>query len=59
MIISGGTIRGGTIYDQSDLFAFSTFTFTPAGMIGATGPTLGNCYATYSNVGNVWLQNTA
>ena len=59
MIISGGTIRGGTIYDQSDLFAFSTFTFTPAGMIGATGPNLGNCYGTYSNVGNVWLQNTA
>ena len=51
MIINGGTIRGGTIYDQTDLFAFSTFTFTPAGMIGATGPTLGNCYATYSKIG--------
>mgnify|MGYP003323590624 CR=1 FL=1 len=50
MIISGGTIRGGTVYDQTDLFAFSTFTFTPAGMIGATGPNLGNCYGTYSNV---------
>lgn len=58
MIIQGATIYGASIYDQSDLFPFSTFTFTPAGMIGATGPTIGNCYATYSNVGNTWLQNT-
>lgn len=58
MIIQGATIYGTTIYDAQDLFPFTTFTFTPAGMIGATGPTLGNCYATYSNVGNTWLQNT-
>ena len=59
MIIQGATIYGTTIYDAQDLFPFSTFTFTPAGMIGATGPTIGNCYATYSNVGNTWLQNTS
>lgn len=59
MIIQGATIYGSNIYDQIDLFPFSTFTFTPAGMIGATGPNLGNCYGTYSNVGNTWLQNTA
>ena len=58
MIIQGGTIRGGTVYDLTDLFPFTTFTFTSAGMIGSTGPTIGNCYATYSNVGNTWLQNT-
>jgi hypothetical protein len=58
MIIQGATIQGTSIYDAQDLFPFSTFTFTPAGMIGATGPTIGNCYATYSNVGNTWLQNT-
>lgn len=58
MIIQGATISGTTIYDAQDLFPFTTFTFTPAGMIGATGPTIGNCYATYSNVGNTWLQNT-
>ena len=59
MIIQGATIYGTSIYDQSDLYPFTTFTFTPAGMIGATGPTIGNCYATYSNVGNTWLQNTS
>ena len=59
MIIRGATIYGTSIYDQIDLYPFSTFTFTPAGMIGALGPNLGNCYGTYSNVGNTWLQNTA
>jgi hypothetical protein len=61
MNINGVNINGVAIGDTivSSLYAFTTFTFTPAGMIGATGPTLGNCYATYSNVGNTWLQNTA
>jgi hypothetical protein len=57
MIISGGTIRGGTVYDLTDLYTFSTFTFT-SNIVGQYGPTLGNLYNTYSNTGNTWLTNT-
>ena len=57
MIIQGGTIRGGTVYDLTDLYTFSTFTFT-SNIVGQYGPTLGNLYNTYSNTGNTWLTNT-
>jgi hypothetical protein len=60
MIIQGGTIRGGTIYDLTDLFQFTTFNFT-SNVVGATGPTLGNLYNyTYigANAGNTWITNT-
>lgn len=57
MIINGGTINGGTVYDLTDLFPFTTFTFT-SNIVGEQGPTLGNLYNTYSNTGNTWLTNT-
>jgi len=57
MIIQGATIYGTSIYDQSDLYPFSFFTFT-SNIVGAGGPTLGNLYNTYNNVGNTWITNT-
>ena len=57
MIIQGATIYGTSIYDQSDLYPFSFFTFTSS-IVGAGGPTLGNLYNTYSNAGNTWITNT-
>jgi len=57
MIIQGATIYGTSIYDQSDLYPFSFFTFT-SNIVGAGGPTLGNLYNTYSNAGNTWITNT-
>ena len=57
MIIQGATIYGTSIYDQSDLYPFSLFTFT-SNIVGAGGPTLGNLYNTYSNAGNTWITNT-
>ena len=61
MNISGMTINGAAIGDtiSSGLYAFSTFTFQTTGMVGPNGPTLGNCYSYYSNVGNTWLQSNA
>ena len=56
MIINGGTINGGTVYDLSDLYIFSAFNFT-SNITGNVGPTLGNLYTVYSNVGNTWLQS--
>lgn len=41
------------------LYAFSSFTFTPAGITGQFGPTLANCLAAYDTTGNPWLTNTA
>lgn len=58
MIIQGGTIRGGRIYDQNDLYAFTMFNFT-SNTVGEIGPTLGNLYSTYSNAGNTWLSSTS
>lgn len=57
MIINGGTINGGTVYDLTDLYVFSTFTFT-SNIVGERGPTLGNLYNIYSNSGNTWLTST-
>jgi hypothetical protein len=57
MIIQGATIYGTSIYDQTDLYPFSFFTFT-SNIVGAGGPTLGNLYNTYSNTGNTWITNT-
>lgn len=57
MIIQGSTIRGGTVYDLTDLFPFTTFTFT-SNIVGEQGPTLGNLYNIYSNTGNTWLTST-
>lgn len=58
MIINGGTINGGTVYDLTDLYPFSMFNFT-SNIVGPNGPTLGNLYNTYSNAGNTWLTSTA
>lgn len=55
MIIQGASITGGYIYDQQQLFDFSTFTFTTAGVTGRTGPTLANCQTAYA--GQPWLTN--
>jgi hypothetical protein len=60
MIIQGATIYGASIYDQSDLYPFATFTFT-SNVVGQTGPSLGNLYNyTYigANAGNTWITNT-
>ena len=60
MIISGGTIRGGTVYDLTDLYSFATFTFT-SNVVGSQGPTLGNLYNyTYAgaNSANTWITST-
>ena len=57
MLIQGGTIRGGTVYDLTDLYSFSMFNFT-SNIVGQYGPTLGTLYNTYSNTGNTWLTNT-
>lgn len=61
MIINGMSINGVAIGDtiNDSLYAFSTFTFQTANNIGPRGPTLGNLYAFYSNVGNTWLQSTS
>lgn len=60
MIIRGGTIRGGTVYDLTDLYSFATFTFT-SNVVGSQGPTLGNLYNyTYAgaNSANTWITST-
>jgi hypothetical protein len=61
MNISGININGVAIGDtiSSGLYAFTTFTFQTAGVVGPTGPSLGQFYSSYSNVGNTWLQNTS
>jgi len=61
MDISGVNINGVALGDTitSALYAFSTFTFQTANNIGPQGPTLGNLYAFYSNVGNTWIQSTS
>lgn len=62
MIISGTTIYGGTVYDTSGLYSFSTFTFTTGNIVGPTGANVtqlfANSYST-SNASNVWLTNTS
>jgi hypothetical protein len=59
MDIRGVSINGVAIGDTitSGLYAFTTFTFQTANNTGPNGPTLGNLYAYYSNVGNTWLQS--
>ena len=52
--IGGGVLLGPAI---NSLYDFTAFTFQTANTIGSSGPTLGNCYAFYSNTGNTWLQN--
>ena len=42
-----------------DLYAFTSFTFTNAGVTGATGPSLANCLASYNTTANPWLNNTS
>jgi hypothetical protein len=41
------------------LYAFTSFTFTNAGITGASGPTLGNCTSSYNTTTYPWLTNTA
>jgi hypothetical protein len=61
MIIQGATIYGGTIYELSRLYEFSTFTFTTGNTVGPTGANVqwlfANSYSS-SNASNVWLTNT-
>jgi len=59
MDIRGVHISGAKINGLNALYAFTNFLFTTAGITGPTGPTLGNVYTSYSNVGNTWLQNTS
>lgn len=60
-ISSGVQFSGGVIFGPAvnALYEFTTFTFQTANVVGNTGPTLGNCYSFYSNVGNTWLQNNS
>lgn len=58
MIINGGTINGGTIFDKSQgLYTFDTFTFTNANVWGRTGPTLSQTQTAYGNATFTWLNN--
>jgi hypothetical protein len=41
------------------LFAFTSFTFTNAGITGRLGPTSANCLSSYDTGSNPWLNNTA
>jgi hypothetical protein len=62
MIINSGLRIGSGIKvgpSPSDLYSFTTFTFTNAGISGRTGPSLANCLASYNTVTNPWLTNTA
>jgi len=62
MIINSGLRIGSGIKIgpvATDLYSFTTFTFTNAGITGRTGPTLANCLASYNTVANPWLTNTA
>jgi hypothetical protein len=62
MIIQGTTIYGGTIYDTTALYNFSTFTFTAGNVVGSSGATLVQLFAnsySASNASNVWLTNTS
>ena len=42
-----------------NLYTFSTFTFTNAGISGNNGPTLANCLSSYDTVTYTWLSNTS
>lgn len=55
MIIQGVKITGGYITDLAQLYDFSTYTFTTAGVTGRNGPTLANCQTAYA--GQTWLTN--
>lgn len=62
MIIQGTTIYGGTIYDTTALYSFSTFTFTAGNVVGPTGANIVQLFAnsySSSNASNVWLTNTS
>lgn len=41
------------------LYNFTSFTFTTAGTVGPTGPSLATLLASYDTVTNSWLNNTA
>lgn len=44
---------------SSGLYAFTSFTFTNAGITGRTGPTRANCLSSYNTTTYPWLNNTA
>lgn len=44
---------------SAGLYAFSTFTFTNAGITGINGPTLSQCISSYNTTTNPWLTNSA
>lgn len=51
-----GTGYGNELLLFSELYAFTTFTFTNAGATGRSGPTLGQIQSAYS--ATAWTQNT-
>jgi len=53
---SGRTFRGKT---GGGLYAFTTFTFTNAGITGSAGPSLANCLSSYSTASYPWLNDTS
>ena len=57
--ITVGDTSTGTAEPLQALYSFTSFTFTNAGITGRTGPTLGNCLASYSTATYPWLNNTA
>ena len=62
MIINTGiTIPTGTkiIPIPSDLYSFTSFTFTAAGVFGQTGSTRATYLASYNTAANPWLNDTA
>ena len=58
---SGVTISGGikVLPLITELYSFTSFTFTNAGITGRNGPTRANCLSSYNTATNTWLNNTA
>ena len=47
------------VSEPSELYSFTTFTFTNSGVTGRLGPTLSNCLSSYNTTTYPWLNNTA
>jgi hypothetical protein len=65
-LVGTGNITSKTgVYDAiasqlivPELYNFTTFTFTNAGVTGRQGPPLSNCLSAYDTANNSWLNNT-
>lgn len=51
------TSTGAT--EPTNLYSFSSFTFTNVNITGQNGPTLANCLSVYNTAANTWLNNTS